>query len=606
MASTVELVKEKLDIADFIRGYVPLMPAGKNLKGLCPFHKEKTPSFIVSPERQSWHCFGCGIGGDAIAFLMRYESLEFIEALKVLAERTGVEMRSAASSEERQYSVLYEINQVAKDFFRNQLESQTAAAEVARTYLKERGLKQETIHEFELGFTPNASDALSRHLSKSGFKIQDIERAGLIFKTERGTYWDRFRGRIMFPFSNAFGKTVGFTGRLMPGAEETAAGKYVNSPETPVFNKSKLLYGFHKTKNAIREARIAVLVEGQMDFLMTWQDGVKNVTATSGTALTLEHLKPLKRLADTLVVAFDADEAGQAATERVIDLAGAHDFSVKVISFAKGGNDPDGGRTTTWKDPDDIVRESPGTMAKLIFEAEPAMQHYFNRYLVPVFAAKRGMVSAQDIASVKRSVRMVLSKIKVLASHVEQSHWLQELSAVSGISETHLTAELGVLPSSNQKIIVPPSEAAHTILDPEFSRGELISQRLLSLALVDLSLKEELRAHLRFMPEAYAAISRSVVLQEAETLPPHLVALADLISLRSSLELAEPTVMKNEFQTLLQELKREYYRGEQSALGTAIREAERAGDEARLAAALNEFHRVSQEFDRISRETYNA
>jgi len=272
MPQTVELVKERLDVADFLRGYLTLHPAGKNFRALCPFHKEKTPSFMVSPERQSWHCFGCNIGGDVIAFLMKYENLEFIEALRILAERAGVEMRG--SRDEREFGVLYDVNRVAKDYFRAALALDTEGVKAVRAYLGERGLHDATIQEFELGFAPQSSDGLSRHLMKAGFTIADIERAGLTFKTDRGTYWDRFRGRIMFPIHNHFGKPVGFTGRILPDSihsqptEGSVAAKYVNSPETPVYAKSKLLYGFYKSKPHIREAKKAVLVEGQMDFLM--------------------------------------------------------------------------------------------------------------------------------------------------------------------------------------------------------------------------------------------------------------------------------------------------------------------------------------------------
>ncbi len=284
MSDTTELIKGKIDIVEFIRSYVALAPAGKNLKGLCPFHKEKTPSFIVSPDRQVWHCFGCGAGGDVIGFLMRYENLEFLEALKVLADKVGVSIRLSGSSDQKKYEVLFEINRVAKDFFVATLNEDMGRP--ALQYLLDRGLKKETIDEFEIGLAGPNSDALVRHLTKAGYSVTDIERAGLSIKTERGTYWDRFRGRIMFPLVNHFGKVIGFTGRVMPGAESEKVGKYVNSPETPIFNKSKLLFGFFKTKNAIREADMAVLVEGQMDFLMTYQDGIKNVVATSGTALT--------------------------------------------------------------------------------------------------------------------------------------------------------------------------------------------------------------------------------------------------------------------------------------------------------------------------------
>src|SRR3984957_1122972 len=275
-SSTTDLIKSKLDIVEFIRGYVVLTPAGKNFKGLCPFHKEKLPSFMVSPDRQSWHCFGCGIGGSVFDFVMKYDKVEFGEALRILAEKAGVELRRENPAEYRYGGLLYDLNDAAKNYFRRAF----AAAPVAREYLTKRGLSPEIIEEFEIGWAPNEPEGLSMHLLNSGTAPQDLMQAGLSIKTERGLMLDRFRGRIMFPIHNHTGKVVGFTGRILPQLDRGDMGKYVNSPETPIFQKSKLMYGFWKTKDTIREAKSAVLVEGQMDFLMSWQAGVKNVIAS--------------------------------------------------------------------------------------------------------------------------------------------------------------------------------------------------------------------------------------------------------------------------------------------------------------------------------------
>ncbi|MDO8504641.1 MAG: DNA primase, partial [Candidatus Liptonbacteria bacterium] len=277
--TTVEQIKDKLDVVEVLRGYLQMTPAGKNLKARCPFHNEKTPSFMISPERQSWHCFGCGLGGDIFTFVMKYENLEFGEALKVLAEKAGVELKRLEPREYKVFGLLYELQDAAKDFFKEQLKT----AKVAQDYLKSRSLKQEIIDEFELGFAPNDQDSLALFLINKGYDPADVMRAGLIGRTERGLQYDRFRGRIMFPIHNHLGKVVGFTGRILPQLDTGDLGKYVNSPETPIFNKSKLLYGFWKSKPDVRETGKAYLVEGQMDFLMSYQVGVKNAVATSGT-----------------------------------------------------------------------------------------------------------------------------------------------------------------------------------------------------------------------------------------------------------------------------------------------------------------------------------
>ena len=254
MTSPVQEIKDRLDIVEFIRSYVPLLPAGKNFKANCPFHKEKTPSFMVSPERQTWHCFGsCSEGGDIFKFLMKYENLEFYEVLKILAEKAGIELRQIAPAEQKQFNVLYEINEEAKEFFKKNLEGSVEA----KKYLLDRGLKKETIEEFELGFSSNKWEELSLYLIKKKYSAFDIERAGLAYKNERGSLIDRFRGRIMFPIHNHFGKVIGFSGRILPELDAGEAGKYINSPETLIFNKSKILYGFHKSKNFIRSAPIS-------------------------------------------------------------------------------------------------------------------------------------------------------------------------------------------------------------------------------------------------------------------------------------------------------------------------------------------------------------
>ncbi|HEY4475880.1 MAG TPA: DNA primase [Candidatus Paceibacterota bacterium] len=595
MSDTAELIKERVNIADFIRQYVALSPAGKGLKGLCPFHKEKTPSFIVSPDRGIWHCFGCSLGGDVIAFLMRYENIEFLEALKVLGERAGIDIKGVGAGE-RQYAVLYDINNAAKDFFKNYLNAETAVSESARKYLEERGLAVETVKEFELGLAPNSSDTLSKYLLKLGYKISDIERAGLVFKTERGTYWDRFRHRLMFPLHNHFGKTIGFTGRLLPGAAETEVGKYVNSPETPIFAKSRLLFGFHKSKGVIREAKTAVLVEGQMDFLMAWQDGVKNVIATSGTALTSEHLKNLKRIADTIILAFDNDEAGQAAGERVIDLAGAADFSVKILNRKIAGNDP---AVLALKDPADFVKHSSGILKKMVESAEPAMRYFFDRYLKN--HSSRNGAAKEGPAELKRNARVVLAKIKNLASSIEQSFWIKELSTLTGISETHLFEEMRTLSynagATSRKDSKP--EIADSANPRNFSRRDLISERMVSLAVADSACREKILEYAEFLAEPYRKIFESLAQKSEAALAPELSELANLINLRSSFEVGDPKALSEELKNLGRQIKIEHFKDLRDAVNARIREAEARGDEKSLGEAL-------QDFDRISKEIYNV
>ena len=580
----IEQIKEKLDIAEFVRSYISLHPAGKNFKALCPFHKEKTPSFIVSPERQTWHCFGaCSEGGDIFKFLMKYENLEFHEALKILAEKAGVELKRISPADQKQFGVLYEINEAAKEFFISQLAEKTNIE--ANKYLDNRGLKPETIKEFELGLAPDKWDSLAVYLIKKGYSAADIERAGLIFKNERGNLIDRFRNRIMFPIYNNFGKTIGFSGRILPQFETPETGKYVNSPETLIFNKSKILYGFHKTKNHIRDKKITVAVEGQMDFLMAYQDGVKNAVAISGTALTADHLKVLKRLADEIIFCFDNDEAGLKAAERGIDLANQQDFSVKLLVIEN------------YKDPAEIIQKSPGLLLKLLDEAKSAMEFYFDRYLNKQLTTNNQQLTTKiNLSEFKKNIRIVLLKIKNLASAIEQAHWLKELSSKIGVKEDVLLEELSQLKKSNL------SENALRQLAPikqtfAPTRRDLIAERLIGLLMLNENFLSIISDHFVYLPNDYLMIIESVKNRQKPN-EERLLEKLNLISLRSSAESSlDEEKIKNELNELLRQLKTEYLKEKRSELAELIKKTENAkgvGQEKEISIALEEFDRVSK------------
>ncbi len=556
--STTELIKEKLDVVQFLQGYVKIAPAGRNFRALCPFHKEKTPSFMVSPERQSWHCFGCGLGGDVFTFLMRYENLEFGEALRVLAERAGIELQQIQSADYKYTNLLYELNEKAREFFERELQNSNAA----RKYLDDRKLAKETIEEFELGFAPQSAESLTLHLLNAGYGPDDMIRAGLTIKTERGLKLDRFRGRIMFPIHNSFGKVVGFTGRVLPEFDDGKMGKYVNSPETPIFNKSKLLYGFWKSKNFIREAGNAFLVEGQMDFLMSWQAGVKNAVATSGTALTPDHLRALRRLTEEIVLSFDTDEAGFSAGERAIDLAEAADFNVKV---AISGD---------FKDPAEVAEKDSALLKKIIVNAKPAMEFYFERYLPK--NALLGRVTREYL----KSLRAVLLKIKAIASPVNQSFWQKELSRRSGVDE-------GVLKEESEKLKIAAASSFGKEEEPEtpktdFSRRELLSQRLLAYcaAMNDFAPLDGSYAH---MPPEYQKIFEAMKNGKRATGDNGLDELVGII------EFQHEFAKQESFDELKRFLSDEYVKERRRELTAAVREAELHGDENSIHEALQKF-----------------
>jgi DNA primase len=560
MPTPLEEIKEKIDIVDFIKSYLSLQPAGKNFKALCPFHQEKTPSFIVSPDRKIWHCFGCNAGGDVIKFLMLYENLEFYEALRVLAEKAGVEFRRLNLQDQKEFNLLYDLNEKAKNFFKEQLDKSAAAKE----YLKKRGLRPATIEEFEVGFTPGG-ETLVLYLLNLGYNINDIVKAGLAIKTDKGRYIDRFRGRIMFPIYNSFGKTIGFSGRLLPSLETPEAGKYVNSPETPLFNKSRILYGFHKAKQEINRSQTAFLVEGQMDFLMTWQSEIKNVVATSGTALGPDQLKILKRLADNLIISFDQDEAGVKALERSLELfnnfsaqggpASGGDFNVKVLDL------------NGYKDPAEAAEKDSNFLKNALKRTQPAFVCLFNFYLS----------DNQDWSVKKRNIRHLLRYIKTLKSAIEQSHWLKELSLKSGIEEKILAQELAVIK------INPPAggstaveEAAPTAVGETTkpSRWELVCQKLVALTKIKSEFLNLLNENYEYFPVNW---------QEPA-----------LLDLRSSYEFSDfdETALKKEAEELIKQLKIEFKQNQRRQLQKEIKSTQT--DE-----ALKKFHVISREINNL-------
>lgn len=443
--SDTQLIKQKLDIVDFISEYVQLKPAGINHKGLCPFHNEKSPSFMASRDRQSWHCFGCSKGGDIFTFVQEIEGMEFIEALKFLANKAGVELTMKRDNvQSSQKNRLKDVMQDAARFY-HQFLLKMDASQSARTYLEERGLMAETIEVWQIGFVPDQWDLLTKYLLKKGHSIDDLVTAGLTIQKQgaragssRGHY-DRFRGRIMFPIHDVHGTTVGFTGRVLVETEKSG-GKYVNTPQSLLYDKSRVVFGLDKAKQTIRKSDLAVMVEGQMDVIGVWQSGMHNIVATSGTALTEHQIALLKRYTNNLAIAFDADEAGYKAAKRGIDLAREAGMDVKIIEV------PDG------TDPDDMVKNNPEAWQQAVDGAVLVMDWYFHR----AFAGK-------DIANPKHKqaiANILLPEISRIPFAVEQDHWLQKLSGQLGVSADVLRDDMGRIVADQKPIAAPKSVAA--------------------------------------------------------------------------------------------------------------------------------------------------
>jgi DNA primase len=567
MSTPAEQVKEKLDIVEFMKAYLTLQPAGRNFKAPCPFHKEKTPSFMISPERQSWHCFGCAEHGDVFTFLMKYENIDFGEALRILADKAGVELKRINPAEHKFTGLLQDINEAAKKFFVQQL----SASSEAKEYLASRKLQQKTMDEFEVGWAPIPYEALTLHLIKEGFRPEELVSAGVSLKTERGSQIDRFRGRIMFPIHNHFGKVVGFTGRVLPEFDNGQTGKYVNSPETPIFNKSKLLYGFWKTKNAIREKNAAFLVEGQMDFLMSWQAGVDFAVATSGTALTFDHLRTIRRVTDRLIMSFDSDPAGKDAGERAIDLAESGDFQVRVMKLEP------------YKDPGEIGEKDPSLLIERVKQAQPAPEFYFEKYL----PADRFDPKDRDHL---KQLRAVLGKLARIPSPVEQEAWMKELAHRVGVSFDLLRSEKEkIVPTQSPAPYAPHGDhevaAAKGEIERTVGRRELLTRRLLSVLVAkgDLTLLGE---HEAYLPALYAPLCEILKKGERKSEDPEKDQLLELIVLQAG------EVKEGEIEELKRQLYLEYAKERRQELTLAVRQAEAKGDEAALAEALSELNRL--------------
>lgn len=419
----IQAIKDRLDIAQIIGEYITLKKAGANWKANCPFHNEKSPSFMVNSEKQFWHCFGCSKSGDVFSFLQEMEGIEFPEALKILAERAGVKLDTVASEVNKsQKNRILEINNKAAYFF-NQFLLEMPASSGARDYLKKRELKQETIEEWKVGFIPEQWDLLTKYLLKKGISIDDLLASGLTIKKDGGGAYDRFRGRVMFPIWDVHGNTIGFTGRVLVETEKSG-GKYVNTPQTLVYDKSRVLYGLNKAKTEIKSKNYTVLVEGQMDVIACHQAGMKNVVASSGTALTFEQIKLLKRYSNNIAIAFDADAAGQNAAKRGIDLALEQGMNIKIIQIPVGAG----------KDADECLKKDPKVWFEAVKNAKEVMDWYFSSALVG--ADKHDPKQKQKIADT------LLAEIIRLPYAIERDHWLQKLADELNVDRATLAAEI--------------------------------------------------------------------------------------------------------------------------------------------------------------------
>lgn len=448
--SVLQEIKDRLNIAEVIGSYIQVKKAGTAFKALCPFHHEKTPSLQISPQKQIWHCFGCGEGGDVISFVQKYENLDFKEAVKLLAGRAGVrlpEYHTQNAEAKNEKDVLYRINDFAARFY-HQILTTDSRGKPALEYLQNRGLTPETIKKWQIGFAPEDFHTLEQALLSKKVGLADMVKAGVSTKNERGQVYDRFRGRITFPIFDLMDRCVGFSARILK--DDGKSAKYVNSPETLVYNKSRILFGLNFAKNAIRQREELVIVEGQMDCISAHQAGITNVVASSGTALTEAQLDLLARFTRNLKLCFDADAAGLKATRRAIEMYLGKDFIVKIVDLQGA------------KDPDELLKRGPDKFLDQVANA-PLFLDY---YLAKAFEHYR----EKSVEQKKEVVRDVLPLVKALTDLVEQDHYIQELAVKLGASEKSVRQSLAAIKAPGVPAVRPESRVAK-ILHPATKIG---------------------------------------------------------------------------------------------------------------------------------------
>ena len=588
MPSPVEDIKARLSIVDVVGSYIRLIKAGSNFKANCPFHNEKTPSFFVSPSRDSWHCFGCNSGGDIFSFVSRLEGVEFPEALQILAARAGVELKKEDPRFVNERKRLFNLFDEAVKFY----ESELSKRDDVFKYLEMRGLLKKTINDFRLGYAHQSWDRLTSFLKSKGYKPEEIERAGLAIRAKSAgwsdsgaRFYDRFRGRIMFPLSDSAGRVVGFSGRIfepdLPKNEspENAGGKYINTPRTALYDKSKILYLWDRARGEIRKENTCVLVEGQMDALLSHQAGVKNTVAVSGTALSKNHLWLIKRLASDLFLSFDTDDAGQSATMRGVDLAIASGLEVKIIAIPQG------------KDPADTIKENPKIWTQAVSSAKPVISHFLERSLKKFGSDHRGL--RLDVTS------KVLPYVALLNNEVDKAHWIGEISSFLGLKEDPILDEVRKLSKLGREVLIEDKRPKSEKMIPK-TRKDLLEDRILGILAwrKDEFLKKLNEGSYEFFSSHRIPLLECVIKEkppkDAEVLEKNLEKLA----FEAELLYGAMEKIHEEFHELLAELEKEHFKTKLESLAFEIRRSETAGETERLGGLLKEFSDLSKKISK--------
>ncbi|MEK7148517.1 MAG: DNA primase [Patescibacteria group bacterium] len=569
MSSIIEDIKSRLNIVDVAQGYLKLEKAGGNFKACCPFHNERTPSFFISPSRQTYHCFGCNKGGDVISFVEEIEGLDFQGALKVLADRAGVTLTRERAGAKDERDAIHSALELATKFYEAVLPKFPDAV----AYLTNRGLTQETIKSFRVGFAPDEWRSLGDFLTKKGVTESVMEHAGLIVRSPKGFY-DRFRGRIMFPITDSSGRVIAFSGRILKEEAgktlgESAAAKYVNSPETEVFHKSRALFGLFQAREAIRRADACVLVEGQMDLILSHQANVSNAVASSGTALTSEHLQMIKRFSKNIVLALDADNAGLSATHRAITLALDQDMGVKIASLPQG------------LDPADLVLKNPILWKNAVLEARHVIDFYLE--LLPE------LFTDKDVLRTKVS-EIITPFIPHLRSTLDQAHFVSKTADILKMKEEPVWDEVKKRASMAGALRETQKLELNVL---QSSRQSRIVRAVEGILLWQEGAKEPA---LENVSEYRAQFSKLL-----EGFPPFEVVDSESLIFEAEVRLHGSERIEGEIEELLKNLKEEILREKFAAKMVELKQAEIKGDVSLAEKLLAECQTISKEMHALTK-----
>lgn len=589
MNNQVEEVKSKTDIVSIIGDRIELKKAGRNYKTNCPFHGEKTPSFMVSPELQIFKCFGCGEAGDVFSFLEKYEGMEFAEALKYLAERVGIKLEKFQDGASSEKEKLIEVNTQALRFYNYLLLEHPVGKRALDYLLENRGLKIDTIKEFQLGYSPESSYSLKKYLiDKRKFTLSEVERAGIGIIRGQSLY-DRFNGRIIFPLFDHRGNSIGFSGRILPW-DKRETGKYINSPETPLYHKSNVLYGLNLSRSFIKKKKTAIVVEGELDLISCWQAGIKNVVAIKGSALTEEQVRLLSRFASKFILSLDSDMAGDAATRRGIKVAADLGVEIKIAEISGG-----------YKDPDEAARGNIESYKKDLIGAKVIWD-----FLIDSVFSRNDATTGSGKSKISKEIVPILSEI---SDKIVQAHYANVVAKKLGVPLEAVTEQIA-------KILEPQNNAISSDVGKkeEKTKREVLEENLLKVVFAidpknvlskDILKLVKLPFNLKLIEEykKFDAMGGGNISKFGKAIPKELFdGFSKIVLLEDRVSDENLDELKRELELIKKKLKILSLKERQEELQIQIRKLEEKGDEDMLLKALQEFDKLAKQSSTYEKE----